>query len=394
MSTTTKPVNQKAWLLMLPVLLCVAFSAILPLMTVVNYSVQDIISPERRVFVGTEWFAAVMRDEDLHAALLRQLTFFGAVLAVEIPLGIALALSMPAQGWKASLVLVLIALSLLIPWNVVGTIWQIYGRADIGLLGAALQKAGIDYSYTGNARDAWITVLVMDVWHWTPLVALLCYAGLRSHPGCLLPGRAHRRRQQVRGVPLHPVAQDARRADDRGAAALHGQLHDLHRAVRAHRRRAGQLHHVPVSQYLTQKAVGQFDLGPAAAFSLIYFPDHPFAVLHPLQLDAACRHAGSGGSEMRFALSCSGRAQGDGVPCSANVPRPAASSLISLRRAHHHPGRWTERSLIGKTHAPLPRVRGVGCCPQRNQGGGEAGGHSRRAVPGGLCTRPEKFVGL
>jgi glycerol transport system permease protein len=45
-----KPVNQKAWLLILPVLLCVAFSAILPLMTVVNYSVQDIISPERRVF--------------------------------------------------------------------------------------------------------------------------------------------------------------------------------------------------------------------------------------------------------------------------------------------------------------------------------------------------------
>ena len=69
-----KPVNQKAWFLILPVFLCVAFSAILPLMTVVNYSVQDIISPERRVFVGTEWFAAVMRDEELHAALWRQLS--------------------------------------------------------------------------------------------------------------------------------------------------------------------------------------------------------------------------------------------------------------------------------------------------------------------------------
>ena len=75
-----KPVNQKAWLLILPVVLCVAFSAILPLMTVVNYSVQDIISPERRVFVGTEWFASVLRDDDLHAALLRQLGFSFAVL--------------------------------------------------------------------------------------------------------------------------------------------------------------------------------------------------------------------------------------------------------------------------------------------------------------------------
>jgi len=70
-----KPVNQKAWFLILPVLLCVAFSAIIPLMTVVNYSVQDIISPERRVFVGTEWFTSVMRDPDLHEALWRQIIF-------------------------------------------------------------------------------------------------------------------------------------------------------------------------------------------------------------------------------------------------------------------------------------------------------------------------------
>src|SRR6218665_4015001 len=129
MSSTTKPVNQRAWFLILPVIVCVAFSAILRLMTVVNYSVQDIISPERRVFVGTEWFAAVMRDEELHAALWRQLSFSLAVLAVEIPLGILLALSMPTQGWKYSAVLVLVVLLLLIPWNVVGTIWQIFGRS-------------------------------------------------------------------------------------------------------------------------------------------------------------------------------------------------------------------------------------------------------------------------
>ena len=151
-----KPLNQKAWWLVLPVFLCVAFSAVLPLMTVVNYSVQDIISPERRVFVGTEWFVQVMRDEELHAALLRQLTFSLAVLLVEIPLGIALALSMPATGWKASATLVIVALSLLIPWNVVGTIWQIYGRADIGLLGATLQRLGIELEHIVAGNEGFI----------------------------------------------------------------------------------------------------------------------------------------------------------------------------------------------------------------------------------------------
>ena len=45
--SATKPVNQKAWWFVLPVLVSVAFSALIPLMTVVNYSVQDILSPSQ-----------------------------------------------------------------------------------------------------------------------------------------------------------------------------------------------------------------------------------------------------------------------------------------------------------------------------------------------------------
>jgi len=265
-----KPVNQKAWLMILPVLICVAFSAILPLMTVVNYSVQDIISPDRRVFVGTEWFASVMRDPELHEALLRQLGFSLAVLLVELPLGVALALAMPAQGWKASAVLVIVALSLLIPWNVVGTIWQIFGRADIGLLGAALQGMGVSYNYTGDATDAWLTVLVMDVWHWTPLVALLGYAGLRSIPD------AYYQAAQIDGASKFAVFRYIQLPKMRGVLMI---------AVLLRFMDSFMIYTEPfvltgggpgnattfLSQFLTQKAVGQFDLGPAAAFSLIYF---------------------------------------------------------------------------------------------------------------------------
>jgi glycerol transport system permease protein len=265
-----KPVNQKAWLLILPVIICVAFSAILPLMTMVNYSVQDIISPERRVFVGTEWFSSVMRDEELHSALGRQLIYSFSVLLVEIPLGIALALAMPATGWRSSATLVLIALSLLIPWNVVGTIWQIFGRTDIGLFGAALTKLGFNYSYTGNALDAWLTVLLMDVWHWTPLVALLCYAGLRAIPD------AYYQAAQIDGASKFAVFRYIQLPKMRGVLMI---------AVLLRFMDSFMIYTEPfvltgggpgnsttfLSQYLTQKAVGQFDLGPAAAFSIIYF---------------------------------------------------------------------------------------------------------------------------
>ena len=270
MSVTTKPVNQKAWFLILPVLICVAFSAIMPLMTVVNYSVQDIISPTQQVFVGTEWFSAIMRDEELHGALLRQLTFSMAVLAVELPLGIMLALAMPSQGWKSSAVLVIVSLSLLIPWNVVGTIWQIFGRADIGPLGAGLKWLGVDYSYTGNAVDAWVTVLVMDVWHWTPLVGLLGYAGLRSIPD------AYYQAASIDGASKAAVFWYVQLPKMRGVLMI---------AVLLRFMDSFMIYTEPfvltgggpgnattfLSQFLTQKAVGQFDLGPAAAFSLIYF---------------------------------------------------------------------------------------------------------------------------
>ena len=265
-----KTVNNRAWFLVLPVLLAVAFSAIIPLMTVVNYSVQDILSPTQHVFVGTEWFQMVMRDEELHGALYRQIVFSLSVLAIEIPLGILIALTMPAAGWRASMALVVIALPLLIPWNVVGTIWQIFGRGDIGLFGYTLNQMGIDYNYTGDSTDAWLTVLLMDVWHWTPLVALLCYAGLRAIPD------AYYQAARIDGASRWAVFRYIQLPKLRNVLMI---------AVLLRFMDSFMIYTEPfvltgggpgnattfLSQYLTTKAVGQFDLGPASAFSLIYF---------------------------------------------------------------------------------------------------------------------------
>ncbi|MGY4298112.1 glycerol transport system permease protein [Bradyrhizobium sp. i1.4.4] len=182
-----KTVNQKAWFLVLPVFLVVAFSAVLPLMTVVNYSMQDTFGNNQFFWNGVGWFKELLDPStDLGgrflASLGRNLFFSMVILAIEVPLGIVIALSMPRQGWTVAACLVILALPLLIPWNVVGTIWQIFGRPDIGLMGYVLNAIGIDYNYVSNAVDAWVTVIVMDVWHWTSLVALLCYAGLKSIP--------------------------------------------------------------------------------------------------------------------------------------------------------------------------------------------------------------------
>jgi glycerol transport system permease protein len=175
-----KPANHKAWFLVAPVLLLVAISAIIPLMTVVNYSVQYVGSTGKFAWVGDEWYREVLHSEKFWNALWRNLVFSGVILAIQIPLGVLIALNMPRKGWGVPVCLVLMALPLLIPWYVVGMIWQMFGRVDIGLMGVMLRDFG--YNYEGDPMDAWFTLILMDVWHWTSLVALLAYAGLVSIP--------------------------------------------------------------------------------------------------------------------------------------------------------------------------------------------------------------------
>jgi glycerol transport system permease protein len=177
-----KTQNNKAWFLVLPVLVIVAFSAVIPLMTVVNYAFQDTFGDNAFFWASFDWFEDWLDSDRLWDSLQRQIIFSAIILAIEVPLGIYIALNMPKSGFWASVCLVLMSLPLLIPFNVVGTIWQIFGRVDIGLLGHSLAAIGIDYNYTNDGLDAWITIIIMDVWHWTSLVALLAYAGLQSIP--------------------------------------------------------------------------------------------------------------------------------------------------------------------------------------------------------------------
>ncbi|WP_424934012.1 carbohydrate ABC transporter permease [Amaricoccus macauensis] len=265
-----KTVNQKAWFLVLPVLILVAFSAVIPLMTVVNYSVQDTFGNNVFFWAGLEWFEEMLSSDRMWDALGRQAVFSAIILAIEVPLGILVALSMPKKGVWASACLVLMALPLLIPWNVVGTIWQIFGREDIGLLGYILNALNVDYNYTQGYFAAWITVIVMDVWHWTSLVALLAYAGLQSIPD------AYYQAAKIDQASRWKVFRYIELPKMQGVLMI---------AILLRFMDSFMIYTEPfvvtgggpgnattfLSIDLVKMALGQFDLGPAAAFSLMYF---------------------------------------------------------------------------------------------------------------------------
>jgi len=265
-----KQINQKAWFMVLPVFLLVAFSAVIPLMTVVNYSFQDTFGSNKFFWVGMDWFRDLMHSERFHDAFLRQIAFSSIILAIEIPLGIAIALAMPKKGWGVPVCLISMSLPLLIPWNVVGTIWQIFGRVDIGLLGHTLASLGIDYNYTQDPIAAWLTIIAMDVWHWTSLVVLLSYAGLCSIPD------AYYQAAKIDGASRISVFRYIQLPKMQGVLLI---------AVLLRFMDSFMIYTEPfvitgggpgnsttfMSIDLVKMAIGQFDLGPAAAMSLVYF---------------------------------------------------------------------------------------------------------------------------
>ena len=216
------------------------------------------------------WFRELLESDRMWDALQRQLVFSAIILAIEVPLGIFVALNMPRKGVWVSVCLVLMSLPLLIPWNVVGTIWQIFGRVDIGLLGHTLDQLGFSYNYTQDIFDAWATVIIMDVWHWTSLVALLAYAGLVSIPD------AYYQAAKIDQASRWKVFRYIELPKMRGVLTI---------AILLRFMDSFKIYTEPfvvtgggpgnattfLSIDLVKMALGQFDLGPAAAFSIMYF---------------------------------------------------------------------------------------------------------------------------
>ena len=265
-----KQINQKAWFLVAPVVILVAFNALIPLMTVVNYSVQETFGDNVFTWAGVEWFQQVLHSDRFHDALVRQILFTALVLFIEVPLGLIVALAMPRKGFWVSVCLVTMALPLLIPWNVVGAMWNIFALPEIGLMGKGLNALGFDFNYTRQPGAAWFTIVLMDVWHWTSLVVLLCYAGLVSIPN------DYYQAAKIDGASAWSVFRFIQLPKLKRVLTIAILLRFMdsfmvYTEVVVLTGGGPGNSTTFLSIDLVKTALGQFDLGPAAAMSLIYF---------------------------------------------------------------------------------------------------------------------------
>lgn len=263
--------KNRAWWFLLPSLAVMSLSAFIPLMTVINYAQYNVFPGSAPQFVGMQNFIEVFKDPVFISSLRRQVLFSILILLIEIPLGLGIALSLPKKGKWVGWSLVLLGVPLLIPWNVVGIIWRVFTRSDLGAVPKIFEWFGYaGYNAASNPGDAWWTVVTMDVWHWTPLVVLLCYAGVQAIP-----------EEFYRAAKIDGASAWAKFR----YVTLPKLKHALILAVLLRFMDSFKIYAEPfqltgggpgnattfLSIYTSRKAIGGFNMGMGAAISIVYF---------------------------------------------------------------------------------------------------------------------------
>ena len=149
---------------------------------VIYYSLHDSFFGGNYIWVGLDWFKQLFSSSEFLLSLTRSFLFSFFALLIQIPIGVLIAKKIPKNGLLANSIIILIVIPLLIPKIVIGHIWSFLTIPQIGLIDFFANLITLPLDLNTNIIQVWLIILLMDTWHWTSLVVLLCYAGLKAIP--------------------------------------------------------------------------------------------------------------------------------------------------------------------------------------------------------------------
>lgn len=170
-----------------PVVAVYAVLAVLPLFNLAFMSLNDIRWEGGKALwsaVGLSHYRALPEDMLVGVGLVNTTLFAFTAVAAEMLLGFALALLVSRIGRGRVFYQTVLMLPILLPGIVIGAIWKLMYNPDFGIINQALATMGLaGRDWLGDPALAFASVVVVDIWHWTPFVFLLLLAALESLPG-------------------------------------------------------------------------------------------------------------------------------------------------------------------------------------------------------------------
>jgi len=175
--------------MMVPALLVLAALSIFPFIYLIfmSLSAVGLIGGISLDFVGLDNWSRLFTDEAVGASWVRSIVYFILTVGLEMALGIAIALLIHELVWGKNIALSLILMPMFMAPVIVGLLGRFLTDSTYGLYAWMLRETGL-YSgdILGTPTAAFLAVTLMDVWQWTPLIALIVLAGLASVPGQIL----------------------------------------------------------------------------------------------------------------------------------------------------------------------------------------------------------------
>jgi multiple sugar transport system permease protein len=174
------------WLTLAPALVMLLALSIVPLVGLILTSFQNIAWVEGRAvrsWAGLDHYRALFSDALFGAGLWNTGLFALGAVTGQMLLGFALALLVSRVSRGRILYRTIFILPILIPGIVIGAIWKLMLNYDFGLANQILGLVGLGpVDWLGNGQIALLSVIMVDIWHWTPFCFLLFLAGLESLP--------------------------------------------------------------------------------------------------------------------------------------------------------------------------------------------------------------------
>jgi len=261
-------------LFMAPAILLSAALVLYPLLNGVRLAFTNASPLSRRVrYVGFDNFVRLLSDDGFWTAVGNSIGLVAVSVGLAVVVGYLVALLCESLTRGVAVFRTAVFLVWVVPYISVAILWGWLFDANYGLLNAILQSLGLISTPVNFLADPWLARMLLVsayVWRMTPFMMIISIAALRGVP------REVREAASIDGASKFAVFRYIQLPKMRGVLMI---------AVLLRFMDSFMIYTEPfvltgggpgnsttfLSQYLTQKAVGQFDLGPAAAFSLIYF---------------------------------------------------------------------------------------------------------------------------
>jgi len=130
-------------------------------------------------------FARLFTDQFFLSALAHTFVYAAIALTVEFLLGLGLALLLDSQIRGRNIWRTLLLLPLMLPPVVVGVVWRLLLNSNFGAVNGTLKTFGVNteaLTWTASPKLAMASVIMADVWQWTPFMFLILLAGLQALP--------------------------------------------------------------------------------------------------------------------------------------------------------------------------------------------------------------------